>query len=67
MTTNATVTWSAAYYTSTYPIISYELQQNWCNYQSCSNTWEPCKDSTGSTVPSHNIMYPATSFSPYTP
>jgi len=45
-TTQATIKWSQAYATASYPIISYELQQNSCDYDMCSNTWVPCINTT---------------------
>jgi len=63
-TTQATIKWSQAYATSTYPIISYELQQNSCDYDMCSTTWVPCINTT---LPytSANIPFNVTSYTAY--
>ena len=63
-TTQATIKWSQAYATSTYPIISYELQQNSCDYEMCSTTWVPCINPT---LPytSANIPFDVTSYTAY--
>jgi len=63
-TTQATIKWSQAYATSTYPIISYELQQNSCDYEMCSTTWVPCINPT---LPytSANIPFNVTSYTAY--
>jgi len=69
-TTQATIKWSQAYSTANYPIISYELQQNSCDYDMCSDTWVPCTNPfllyTSANIPASVTFYTAYGLAPVT-